>query len=297
MRLRLCLYFLRQALGSMVKNRFVHFIGLGTTVISLVIFGSFLLLFANLNAWVEGWGHALSMSVYLEDGISQAKKDRIAASIKALPGAEIKRFISKEKALVDLRRALGSQAGLLGGLSNNPLPASFEVVFHKGKGERVNPEKTKAELEELGGVEEVQYSEEWFERLEGIVGMVRLAGWVIGGLFCLGVLFIVTNTIKLTIYARREEIEILKLVGATDWFVKIPFLLEGVIQGMLSGGVTLLTLFLGYLLLSERKLHFLNLATLNFDFLPSQYIFFILVLSLVLGFLGSLIALGRFFEA
>ena len=148
----------------------------------------------------------------------------------------------------------------------------------------------------MSGVDEVQYSEEWLSRFEGLMRVVRLAGFIIGGLLCLGVLFIVTNTIKLTIYSRQEEIEIMKLVGATDWFVKIPFLIEGTIQGMVSGFVSLLALYSGYAFLSAKKADILGLAILDFQFVPTDYCLTIFLVSSGLGLVGSFIALGRFFK-
>ncbi|MBW1703702.1 MAG: ABC transporter permease [Deltaproteobacteria bacterium] len=296
MRFRLWPYFFRQAFTNILNNRIFHAIGLSTMVVSLLIFGTFLILFVNLSAWLEGWGHSLTISVYLKDGISETKKDEIASIIRKLEGAEIKRFISKDGALKDLKKALGSHAVLLEDLSVNPLPASFEVIFKVRDGQETDPFKIKNELESIEGVDEVQYSEEWLKRFKGLMNMVRLIGFIIGGLLCMGILFIVTNTIKLTIYSRREEIEILKLVGATDWFVKAPFLLEGLIQGVLSGIVALLVLFSGYLLLSAKKLHFLGLAVLDFVFLPNEYVFSILFISVALGLIGSFIAVGRFFD-
>lgn len=296
MRLRMLPYFLRQTLANIMDNRVVHTIGLGTMVASMLIFGSFLLLFVNANNCVKGWGQSMSMSVYLKDGISQVNKERITTFIKKLPGAEIKRVISKEDALKDFTKALGLQAGLLDGLSSNPLPASFEVSFKDFKSKDIDPQRIKNELEKLEGVGEIQYSKEWLRRFEGLMNIVRLVGFVIGGLLCLGVLFIVTNTIKLTIYARKDEIEILKLVGATDWFVKVPFLFEGMFQGLLSGILSLLILFFGYSLLSVKKVHMLSLAMFDYIFIPYQYTLLILFLGLFLGLIGAFLALGRFFD-
>jgi len=296
MRFRLWMYFFRQAVTNILNNRVFHAIGLSTMVVSLLIFGTFLILFLNVNGWLEGWGQSLTMSVYLKDGISESKNDEIASLIRKMHGADIKRFISKETALRDLKKALGSHAGLLEGMSKNPLPASYEVVFKHGDGQETDPLKIKNELESIDGVDEVQYSEEWLKRFKGLMNMVRLVGFIIGGLLCMGILFIVTNTIKLTIYSRRDEIEIMKLVGATDWFVKAPFLLEGVIQGILSGIVALLALYSGYLLLSAKKVHFLGLAILDFVFIPNEYVISILLISMALGLVGSFIAVGRFFD-
>jgi cell division transport system permease protein len=278
------------------KNLSVHILSLGTIVASLLILGAFLLLFGNLNNWLQRWGTALSMSIYLKDGISEYRRDKVYSFIRGIPEAKIKRFISKKEALKDLKAALGEDAGFLNRLVRNPLPASYEIVFESKGTHGVEPEKIKGELEKFDGVEEVQYSNEWLNKLEGFLNVVRLIGFIIGGLLCLCVVFIVTNTIKLTIYSRKDEIEILKLVGATDWFVKTPFLLEGMIQGVSGGVLAVLTLFSCYLILPTKGISLLGLAPLDFVFLPAGYLVLILILGAVLGVIGSFIAIGRFFS-
>jgi cell division transport system permease protein len=280
----------------MQNNLGVHGLGAGTIIVSLLIFGSFLLLFVNINTWLQGWGKTLTMSVYLSDDINELQRSHISKYINNLPNAKIRRYISKEAALKDLRNALGSQGDLLNELSRNPLPASFEISFEQSNAEDPDPRALKESLETLDGVTDAQYSEAWLSKFQGIMDMVRFVGFIIGGLLCMGVLFITTNTIKLTIYSRREEIEILKLVGATDWFVKMPYLFEGAIQGIFGGLVSVVVLIIGYLLLSSKKLYVLNFAVLEFVFIPNTYIIFILLISLFLGLIGSLIALGRFFD-
>jgi len=204
--------------------------------------------------------------------------------------------VSKEEAEADLRRALGDQAGLLDGLRKNPLPASFEIIFKDVRHGSIDPREIKQRLEDLDGVDEVQYSEQWIERLEGLLYMLKMTGLVTGALLCLAVLFIITNTIKLTIYARRDEIEIFKLVGATDRFVKIPFLIEGVIHGILGGLLALGTLFLIYALISVNAIQVFGLPVLTITFLPQAHMLLIVLLSLALGLAGSFIAIGRFFR-
>ncbi|MFO7599788.1 MAG: permease-like cell division protein FtsX [Candidatus Desulfacyla sp.] len=287
-------YFLRQALLNMRRNLTVHILSLGTIVACLLILGAFLLLFGNLNNWLRQWGSALSMSIYLKDGTSAYKRDKIDSFIRALPGARIRRFISKEEAMHDLKAALGKEAGFLERLTHNPLPASYEVIFENAGTNDIHPEEIKEQLLALDGVEDVQHSRQWLKRLEGFLQVVRLMGYIIGGLLCLCVVFIVTNTIKLTIYSRRDEIEILKLVGATDWFVKLPFLLEGMIQGILGGGLAIVSLFLGYLAFSSKEIYLIGPAPLEFVFLPVEYMVLAFSLSMVLGIIGSFIAIGRF---
>jgi len=289
-------YFLKQALGNIRKNLSVHFLSLGTIVASLLILGVFLLLFGNLNNWLQRWGTALSMSIYLKDGLGEHGREEIDSFIKGLPGAEIKRFISKKEAMEDLRAAMGEHGEFLDSLGNNPLPASYEVVFDTHVTRRIDPEGVKRKLESLNGVEEVEYSREWQKKLGGLLEIVGLIGFVIGGLLCLCVVFIVTNTIKLTIYSRMDEIEILKLVGATDWFVKVPFLLEGVFQGIAGGALAVLALYLGYIIFPWGNISLLGLAHLDFTFLSPGYLILILGLGALLGLMGSFIAIGRFFE-
>lgn len=296
MKLQIWIYFFKHAFLSIMNNRLINLISMGTISISLLLFGSFMLLSINLNNWIREWGESLSMSVYIEDGINKMTKRSIESRLNHLPGAEMKRFISKEQAMVHLKEALGSQAGLLGGLDINPLPASYEIVFKDVKNYQIDPKKLKESLEKLEGVEEVQYTEQWVERFEGLIYILKLVGLIIGGFLCIAVLFITTNTIKLNIYSRRDEIEIYKLVGATDWFVKIPFLIEGAIQGILSGLFSLLVLFFVYSFFSAKTVHFFQLPALGIIFLPNEYSVFLISLSLILGLSGGFIAIGRFFK-
>ncbi|RLB40833.1 MAG: hypothetical protein DRH20_00415 [Deltaproteobacteria bacterium] len=296
MKIRLLVYFFRQAIQSLVPNGMVHAVGLGTMVVSLLIFGSFLLLFVNLSDWVEGWGENLTMSVYLEDGLDEKMKQAIMRHIQGLEGASVKEYISKERALEHLRAALGERSDLLESLSRNPLPASIEVIIRRHNPRRTDPAAIVKGIAALPGVSDVQYSEEWVNRFRNILEVVRLTGFIIGGLLGAGVIFIVTNTIKLGLYARQDEIEILKLVGATDWFVKIPFLMEGILQGLLSGFLANAILFVGYLILAARKTFFLGVAPIHFTFIPFDYALVILAVSAILGLIGSFIALGRFFN-
>ena len=296
MRLRNWAYYTKHAFVNIFANRLVHAISIGTISSSLILFGSFVLLFFNLNNWMTEWGQSLSMSVYLQDHIDQKTKARIEALLKNLPSAELKEYISKDRAMEDLVEGLGAHSGLLDGLKENPLPASFEIVFKDVNIRHLDPEGIKKEIEKIQGVQEVQYREEWLDRFEGLIYVLKVAGYVIAGFLCLAVLFITTNTIKLTIYSRRDEIEILKLVGATDWFVKTPFLIEGAVQGVIGGFIALAALFLLFGMLSLEKVHIIGLPVLEIVFLPLAHLTFILLLGLVLGLVGSLIAVGRFFD-
>jgi cell division transport system permease protein len=296
MNLRIWLYYFKNAFINMMNNRLIHLISMGTITISMLLLGSFMLLSINLDNWIKEWGGTLSMSVYLKDGIDEKVMKEIEKQLLNIKGAKIKGFISKDQAMMQLKESLGGQAGLLSGLKNNPLPSSFELIFEDTDNYRIDPDNIKASLEKMEGVDEVQYSKQWVERFKGLIFVFRVASLIIGGLLCVAVLFIITNTIKLTLYSRRDEIEIYKLVGATDWFVKIPFLIEGAIQGIISGLIAYLVLLLVYLFLSTKTIQILDLPVIDIIFLTNKNAVSIILLSLFLGLMGGLIAIGRFFK-
>jgi len=296
MALRLWTYFFKRAVSNILEQRLIHLISMGTITISVLLFGAFLLFIVNLNAWLLEWGQSLSMSVYLEDDIGEKGRLQVLEALKGLPNAEIRGYISKEEAMENLREAFGAQAVLLDGFERNPLPASFELVFKDTDVKSLRAERIKEDLESITGVEEVQYSEQWIDRFEGILSLIKAGGFIVGGLLCLAVLFITTNTIKLTIYARRDEIEIYKLVGATDGFVKVPFLLEGSFQGLIGGLIALGVLYLVYSLISLEPLYASAFPVLHVIFLPVWAWLGLAGLSVLLGLAGGLVAIGRFFQ-
>lgn len=292
--MRLGWYFFKQALVNVREHRMVHLLGTATVMVSLLIFGAFLLLYVNLELWMEGWGGHRSVAVYLLDEAGEAERERIAAYLGSVEGAKIERFVSKQEALEEFRSALGARQDLLAGLPRNPLPASFEVSLEAGAPTGAEAQRMLSGLKALPGVEEVQYSEDWARRFEGFLDILRILGLVVGGLLGIGILFIVTNTVKLTIYGRRQEIEILKLVGATDWFVRMPFLIEGFLQGLASGLAAVGVLYGGYCLLDLKKMQLFGLTMLDFVFLPHPLSMVLVFLSLILATLGSFLAVAHF---
>jgi cell division transport system permease protein len=297
MRIRFRTYFLKQALQNIRENLSVHILGLGTMTSSLLIIGISMLLFVNVAGWIHGWGNSVSFSVYLKDDISAYKRDKVDSFLRQLPGEKTLLYISKEDAMADLKKTLGkSDAGVLNLLSENPLPASYEVFFDRTKKQDLDPEIITTNLAKLAGVAEVQCSEEWLNNIEVIIDMVKLISLIVGGLLCICVVSIMTNTIKLTIFYRKAEIEILKLVGATDWFIKVPFLLEGIIQGILAGILALLMLGGGYLFFATKEIQFFGMNSLNFLFLSFGHMALLFSISLALGVIGSLMAIGRFLK-
>jgi len=286
-------YFTRRALADLFRNRLVHIIGIGTMAIAFLIFDVFLLVFLNVNHWIEEQGSSLTMSVYFKDNPDESELDSVTDKLLQYPEVTIREFISKRDAMRNLKKRMSDKAGILDGLEENPLPASLEIVFSPGE-VADSSRQLKKELEMLEPVDEVQYSNEWVEKVQAVMGAVRFVGIIFGGLLFLAALFIIINTIKLTVYSRQDEVEILKLVGATNRFVKAPFLIEGSLEGLLGGCTALLMLFLCYLaVITKIDLRF-GFASLDIAFLPLSFILALLAISAVIGFIGSLISLSRF---
>jgi len=283
-------------MANILENRLVHLIGIGTMSIAFLIFYAFILIFVNINYWTEKQGKTLTMSIYFKEEPGKAVIENIKKELFLFPGVTIKQFVSKDDAMKSLRRKLGQKAGLLDGLKQNPLPASLEITLSRDKEGDNLPYQLKTRLEEITVVDEVHYAQEWIKRFQIIMEAIKIVGMIFGGLLFLAALFIITNTIKLTIYSRKEEIEILKLVGATNRFVKIPFMIEGSIQGLLGGAVALFILFLAYIIAITRIDISVGFASLTIVFLSPQIILFLLLMSVIIGFVGSTISLGRFFR-
>ncbi len=274
-------------------NRLAHFIGVATMVIAFLIFFAFVLVFFNLNHWAEQWGSSLNMSVYFVREPDQSELGKVKREIRDFPGVAVERYVSKSQALKDLKGRLGSKAELLEGIENNPLPASLEITFSEKKPRESTPLKLKTGLEKLEIIEEVQYSQEWIDRFFSLLEAIKITGIVFGGLILLAALFIIANTIKLTIYSRRDEIAILKLVGATNRFIRIPFLLEGCIQGFLGGAFALIILFCIYFIFAKMIDISIGFVSLDIIFIPPRFALYLLAVSIIVGVVGSSVSLRR----
>ncbi|MFW6146976.1 MAG: cell division protein FtsX [Thermodesulfobacteriota bacterium] len=294
MRAALLRYFTRRALADIFRNRLVHIVGIGTMAIAFLLFDVFLLVFLNINDWIEEQGSSLTMSIYFKDNPDESELDRVTEELLRYPEVTIKEYISKRDAMRKLKERLSDKAGVLDGLEENPLPASLEILLSRGK-IADSSYQLKRDLEMLESVDEVQYSYQWVEKARAAMEVVSFVGMIFGGLLFLAALFIIINTIKLTVYSRQDEVEILKLVGATKRFVKAPFLIEGSLEGLLGGSAALTVLFLCYLaVITKIDLRF-GFASLDIAFLPLSFIVLLLVMSAAIGFIGSLISLSRFF--
>ena len=294
MRIRLLGYFLRKALGNIWSNPFLSLVTLSTIAISMLILGLFVLIYLNVQGFLHQLGDELQVTAYLKATFSTQQAEVLRNKVADWPEVEDITHVSKEQALARFRSQLREYAGILKGLKDNPLPASLEVKLRPQFGRAGNIEDLSSRLERLPGVAEVHYGRRWVAKLRIFVEVIKLVGITVGGLLLFATIFVISNTIKLTFYSRQEELEIMRLVGATDFFIKTPFIIEGLLHGLggallAAAGLSLLMLFL----LSHLDLP-LRLALLPDSLPPVQIVTGFLGLGLILGVLGSTVSLRRF---
>lgn len=287
-------YFLRKALGNIWTNPFLSLVTLSTIAISMLILGLFSLIYLNVQQSSHQMGGELQITAYLQETISSEQAKVLRSKVADWPEVERITYISKEQALARFRSQLREYAGILEGLKENPLPASLEVTLMPQYGRSGNIKELSTRLGRLPGVAEVQYGRKWMAKLRVFVEVMKLVGITVGGLLLIATIFVISNTIKLTFYSRREELEIMRLVGATDFFIKAPFLIEGLLHGLggallAAGGLSLLMLFL----FSHLDLP-LRLAVMAGSLPTGQLVAGFLGLGLLLGVLGSMVSLRRF---
>ena len=289
-------FFLARAITNIRQNVFVNVVTVGTITLALLIVSLFLLVFVNLESAAENWSERVQVTVYFDKDLSGQEQSAFREKISALAGVSRVSYVSRDEALKRFKNRLKGQETLLEGVRSEVLPTSFEIALKRSYRETASVEEFVTKLKKIPGITEVQYGEEWVRRFNSFLNFIRLLGALLGGFLVIAVVFIVSNTIKLTIYSRRDELEVMSLVGATRFFISAPFLLEGVIQG-LAGSVISLVLLFG---LYEGFLHnagsfiTFNPAASGLSFLPAEYVFGLLLAGAVLGFIGSLTSLKRF---
>ncbi len=232
----------RRALVNLWRAPLPSLVSVLTIGLALFLGAAFVFGVMAARALVQSWGAQASLTLYLApampDAQARALADRVAREHPALAVV----YVDRAQALSRLRADLGEQGAVLDGLSGNPLPPTIELNPRSPLG-AAELRQLATELGRLPGVQDVDYGREWLDRLEALARALRAAG--AGGLMAVlgAALLVVANTIRLAVYARRDEIEIMKLVGATDGYVRLPFLLEGALQGLLGGALALAGLF------------------------------------------------------
>lgn len=289
-------YFFRRALINVRQNIFVNCVTIGTITLALLIISLFLLVFVNLEAATSTWSERVQVTVYFDRELPSQEQAALRARISSIPGASRINYVSRDEALKRFKSRLRGQETLLEGVRPEILPVSFEISLKSSSRNTQGVEAFVTALKRIPGIGEIQYGEEWVKRFNTFLDFIRIIGALLGAFLVIAVVFIVSNTIKLTIYARRDELEVMALVGATRFFIQAPFLIEGIIQGG-AGGLLSMALLLG---VYEGFLHnagsFVTFdpAASGLSFLPPEYVAGICLAGVALGFIGSLTSLKRF---
>jgi cell division transport system permease protein len=267
-----------------------------TIAIAILISSAFALFFVNANTIVHSWKKGIRIMVYLKPNSSEIKVNDIKKKIEGMKGVKKVRFISNKEALERLKNQMKRQSSLLDDLQENPLPDAFEVRLTEDFQNQDKVETLAARLESLSKVDEVEYGQVWLGRFTNILNLFRLTGYAMGGLFFVATVLIVANTIRLVLYSRREEVEIMRLVGATDRFIKTPFYIEGLIQGALGGIIGLAALFVLFVLISSNVDKSLTSSLFAIRFLSWEAFLGILICSMFIGWMGCFLSLKQFLK-
>ncbi len=239
-------YFARSAWLGLRSSPLPSVVSVATIAVSLFLVGVFVLLLANMSGILERFGREVRLTAYVAGGLRPEAERALLERVRRTPGVERAEWVSREQALERFRERLGGESALLDGLDENPLPASVEVELAPPQRSAEGLARTAAALAALEGVSEVSSGHAWVEGYARALALVRAGSAVLGAVLGLAALVIVSNTIRLAVYARRDEIEILMLVGATRTFAAIPFLLEGWILGTLGGLLALGLLWVAF---------------------------------------------------
>lgn len=294
LKLRTSEYFLKELFSSLKHNIWLTFASVFTVLISLFILGVFSMIVFNLNNVATTLENQVQVSVYLKDDLSSEEIENIKNELSTLNGVSNISFISKEEALYNFKKRLGDQSYLIESLEGtNPLPDSFSISAQN----KDMVQTIAKDSEEIDGVDTATYSQDIVDHLFNFTHFVRIIGICLILLLTGAAIFIISNTIRLTIFARRKEIAIMKYVGATDWFIRWPFLLEGIFLGVAGGLLASLLLRIVYTELTAQiyeKMAFFPLVPI-YPFL--DYLSLGLVLGgILIGSLGSTISLKKFLK-
>ncbi len=289
------LYF-KRAIQDIRQNRFLNAVTIITIALAILIVSAFALFFINTNDLMNAWKKGIRIMAYLKQETPQAEIPELKKKIQNMHGVDDVRFISKEDGLKGLKSQLKRQSSLLDNLKENPLPDTFEIRMIASSQSWGKVEMLAGEIEKLSRVEAVEYGQRWLERFTNIFNLFRLAGYALGALFFMATIFFVANTIRLVLYSRREEVEIMRLVGAADGFIKIPFYIEGLIQGALGGIIGLAALFVIFLLISANVQQDFSADLFHIRFLPPSIFAAVIFSSMFMGWLGCYLSLKQYLK-
>jgi cell division transport system permease protein len=286
-------YFASEAVTSLWRARLINALSVLTIAVSLFVIGAFFTVGANLQRVVARWAEKIQVVFYLEDSldphIEKIFEDRLRNDAAIMDV----RFVSKDEALARFRGLFRDLQSLAGDLGQNPFPASVEVTLRPGHESPVEVQRVVREYSRAPGVDDVQYDLLWIQRLSAAARLIHGAGAFLGGILALAGVFTISNVIRLTVYARQDELDIMRLVGATRAYVRGPFVVEGMLLGGLGGvlsvGLLWLTLrfFVRDVLTRSDLVGAVNVA------MPTSVALIVVLGGTAVGIVGSLVSLGR----
>ena len=285
-------YAFQEAIASLWRGRRSGLLSTATIALALFVLGAFLAVTSNLERLGTEWSSAAEMSVYLSDRVTATERSAIETVLA--PGGVVaaREYVSKSDALVRFKRTFSDLASAVDGLSDNPLPASYEVKLRTGPGVEASVDTLGATLRQTAGVADVRYDRQWLTRLLSVVTIIGGIGLLLGTVLAMAAALTVANVVRLALYTRRDELDIMQLVGAPQAYIRGPFVMEGVLQGGLGALVALAALGAAFVVVRAWYLapmaSAINLTVVRF--LPPELCVFLVAGGMAVGCLGGLVA-------
>ena len=285
-------YAFEEAVTSLWRGRQAGVLSTVTIALALFVLGGFLVVTANLQRLGAEWSSAAELSVYLRDEVTAAERRDIETALAPSDVVASRNYVSKADALARFKQTFGELGAAVDGLGDNPLPASIDVRLRSGSGTSAAVDALGARLQEMPGVADVRYDRQWLSRVLSAIAIVRGIGLVLACVLSIAAALTVANVVRLALYARRDELEIMQLVGAPEAYIRGPFVMEGVLQGGVGALIALVALGGGFLALRGRYLtplaSAMNMSSVHF--LPIELCVMLVLGGMAVGCLGGLVA-------
>lgn len=287
--LQALLYFFREAAVNLLRGWKVSLLAVLTIAVSLFVGGAFLLVSGNLSGSIERWRDQIRVLVYLKSEATEEDLRRLAAEASRLPGVTSVEAVTPSQARERFKDVFPSLSDLVADWEEEPLPASLEISLDPKAGRGAWQESWRTRPE----VELIDDDREWLGQLETAVALVRSVGLALLGGLLGAAIFTIASVIRLTAYLHRDEIEVMRLVGATEFYIRGPFYAEGFLQGLLGGALASGALYGVYQLIHARSEGSLFSNVLALDFLGPQQVGFLILLGGLAGLFGAVVSLRR----
>jgi len=296
MKIRTFGYFVREALNSLRRNSWMVLASVGTVAVSLIIVGMSFITVVNTNYLATRLESNVEIIAYLKSDTSEDAARAIKEQITAIPGVASTTFVTKDEALREFRKELGNQQNMIDALGgDNPLPHVYKVTTISPQDVTVVSQK----LQSVQLIDKVDYGKGVVEKLFAVTKWIRIIGLGVIGLLGLAAVFLIATTIRLTVFARRKEIQIMKILGATNWFVRWPFLIEGMVLGFMGALVAVIIVNIAYTTFSDYLSRDFNLGIFGLQ-TDTQFLTILaiglLALGTVIGAVGSGISMRKFLK-